>query len=136
MSRALVEAVASRVESVVGAARTVYRHVVPDAPAQQYIVIRSNIGEDESLNLADVTNLRTPVVWVTSVSSGDELQAATEALWGSEKARDALMGWRPTVGTQAWKPVHLSSQPVTRDDDRPDATTLFAVDTYGIQYQP
>lgn len=142
MSRALVEAVAARIESVVSTNRTVYRHAVPDAPATRYIVVRSNIGEDESANFGDVIDTRSPVVWVTSVASATTdqtngaAQAAAEAMWGAEKARDALMGWRSTIGAQRWKPVHLTSQPVARDDDRPDVTTQFTVDTFGFQYQP
>ena len=127
---------ANQKTSSVAPSRTVYRHAVPDAPAARYVVVRSNLGEDEATNFGDKADTRTPVVWVTSVSTGREQQAADEAMWGAEKARDALIGWRPSIGSQRWKPVHVSSQPVTRDDDRPDVTTLFAVDTYGFQYQP
>lgn len=135
MSRALVEAVSARIESITGAGRTVYRNAVPDAPAPRYIVVRANVGEDESFDLADSQSLRNATVWVTSVSSGPDQQAAEEAMWGIEKAHAALTNWRPTIGVAgAWKAQALSSQPVTRDESLP-STVMFAVETYGFTYQ-
>lgn len=145
MSRALVEAVAARVESAAGVNgnRIVYRNAVPDNPAAQYVVVRANVGENESFDLADSQSLRNATVWVTSVSRGSDQQtvvnpdqqAAEEAMWGMEKAHAALTNWRPTIGTAgAWKAQVLSSQPVTRDESLP-STVMFAVETYGFTYQ-
>ena len=134
MSRALVDSVASQIESVVGAARTVYRGEVPDNPAARYVVVRSNIGTDESVDLADSQTLRSATVWVTSASRNDNpVTAHDEALWGAEKAHDALKGWRPNAGS--WKPVPLSSQLPQRDEALP-STVVFTVETWGFQFQP
>jgi hypothetical protein len=131
-----VEAVASRIESQTGAARTVYRTAVPDNPAPRYLVVRSNIGEDESVDLGDSQALRAATVTVTSASTNalDQV-AADEAMWGMEKAHGALHGWRPTVGRASWKPVLLSSLEPTNDESLP-TTTYYAVERWGFQFQP
>jgi hypothetical protein len=136
VSRALVDSVATRIESVVGAARTVYRGEVPDSPSARYLVVRSNIGTDESVDLGDSQTLRSATVWVTSVSRNDNpVTAHDEAVWGAEKAHDALKGWRPTIGRAAWKPVSLSSSEPTRDDSLPD-TVYSTFERWGFQFQP
>jgi hypothetical protein len=106
----------------------VYRSDVPKTPAARYVVVRSNIGVDESVDLADSRSLRGATVWVTSVAPTSD-----EALWGAEKAHDALLGWRPSASS--WKPVPLSSQPPTRDESLP-TTVVFTVETWGFQFQP
>jgi hypothetical protein len=136
VSRALAELVAERIESVVGAARAVCRGAVPDSPPARYIVVRSSVGTDESVDLADSQNVRSAVVTVTSVSvNSDDNVAADEALWGAEKAHDALKGWRPGVGRAAWKPVPLASSEPARDESLP-TTTYFTVERWGFQFQP
>lgn len=134
MSRALVESVAARIESATGAARAVYRGEVPGDPEPRYVVVRSNIGTDESVDLGDSQTLRSATVWVTSVSRNDDpVTAHDEAVWGAEKAHDALKGWRPAA--TSWKPVPLSSQPPQRDEALP-STTVYTVETWGFQFQP
>jgi hypothetical protein len=131
-----VEAVAVQIESLTGTARTVYRNAVPDGPAGSFIVVRSNIGEDESVDLGDSQALRAATVTVTSASTNDRDQdAATAAMWGMEKAHAALHGWRPTIGRAAWKPVLLSSLEPTNDESLP-TTTYYAVERWGFQFQP
>lgn len=136
MSRALLEEAATRIESVTGANRVVYRGGVPSTPAARYIVVRSNIGADESVDLGDSQALRSATVTVTSVSrNADDQGAADEALWGAEKAHAAFKGWRPTTGRAAWKPVLISSQEPIADESLPD-TVYFTVERWGFQYQP
>ena len=136
MSRALQEESAARIESMTGTNRVVYRGAVPDAPAAKYIVVRSNVGTDESVDLGDSQALRSATVTVTSASRNpDDEGAADEALWGAEKAHAAFKGWRPTTGRAAWKPVLISSQEPTRDESLPN-TVYFTVERWGFQYQP
>jgi len=136
VSRALTEAVAARIESVTGANRVVYRGAVPEAPAARYLVVRSNVGTDESVDLGDSQAMRSATVTVTSVSrNGSGQAAAGEAMWGAEKAHAALHGWRPTLGRAAWKPVVIASQEPTRDGSLPE-TVYFAVERWGFQFQP
>ena len=131
-----MEAVAVQIESLTGTARTVYRNAVPDAPAASYIVVRSNIGEDESVDLGDSQAMRSATVTVTSASTNDRDQdAATAAMWGMEKAHASLHGWRPTIGRAAWKPVLLSSLEPTNDESLP-TTTYYGVERWGFQFQP
>ena len=128
MSRALIGTVAARIESGTGAARVVYRGDVPATPAARYLVVRSNIGDDESVDLGDSRAIRSATVWVTSVAPSHD-----ESLWGAEKAHAALLGWRPDAAS--WKPVPLSSQPAQRDESLP-STVWFTVETWGFQFQP
>jgi hypothetical protein len=129
----LVDDVASRLRTQVPS-RTVYEHAVPASPASRYLLVASSETRLAD-TLGDIARMRDSVIWVTSVSRNpDAVQAADEAAWGSEKAADALMGWRTSTGDIAWKPVHLSGQPVQRDDALPDVV-MFAVDRYGITYQ-
>lgn len=133
LTRALVDDVASRLTALVPS-RTVYKHAVPSSPAQRYLLV---VAADTRTadTLGDVPRMRDSTLWVTSVSrNGDAKVAADEAIWGSEKAADALMGWRTTTGDAAWKPEHLGGQPVQRDPDLAE-TVMFCVDRYGFTYQ-
>lgn len=132
----VVEAVAARIESVLGSARVVYRHAVPDSPAARYVVVRGSVGETSSQNFSDLADQRTPIVWVTSSSHSDAAEtAAREVAWAQSRVVDALTDWRPALGRATWKAQHLISQPTQRDDSLPDHV-VFAVDQYLIQYQP
>lgn len=129
----VVDLAAARLEAVVPA-RTVYKHAVPKAPDPFYLWVYSNGPVFESVDLADSRTLRQVTLWVTSTArAGDARAAAEAAVWGAEKAQDALRGWRPAAGH--WKPVPLSSQPVQRDEDLPDAVVAFVTSTWGFQYQ-
>ena len=133
MSRALAEVVAAHLETT---GRTVYRSAVPDDPPARYLVVRSSVGTDESVDLGDSQALRSAVVTVTSVSTNTlDATAAAEAMWGAEKAHDALRGWRPSIGRAAWKPVPIASQEPIRDESL-STTTYYAVERWGFQYQP
>jgi len=127
--------VAARLEAEVPG-RVVYRHAVPDNPAARYLFVYSNTPGRTSDNLGDVATMRDETVWVTSTSVGQREQATQEALWGAEKANAALENWRPPIGSAAWKPVPLSSQPPTRDESLPAVTAMYAVSTWGFTYQP
>ena len=95
----VVEPIAARIESVVGATRTVYRYGVPDGPLPDtYILVTASVGETSSTNLAGLADRRAPSVDVKSVSrSPDRRQAAREALWGARKVVDSLTDFRPAV---------------------------------------
>lgn len=115
--------------------RTVYRHALPERTDARYLWVYGNAPVMESDDLCDSLNLRQVTLWVTSASrAADPQAAAQEAAWGAEKAQEALRGWRPGAGY--WKPVPLSSQPPQRDTDLPDAVVVYAVATWGFQYQP
>ena len=136
MSRALVEAVAARLESQVGPSRPVYRNAVPDDAAPRYLFVYSNTPGSTSDNLGDVATMRDTTVWVNSTSVGPRAQATDEALWGAERANNALENWRPQIGAISWKPTPLSSQPPQRDESLPEVTAMYAVSTWGFTYQP
>jgi hypothetical protein len=134
----VVDLAAARLEVSVPA-RTVYKHAVPkgtpEVPlADKYLWVYSNAPVFESVDLADSQTLRQVTLWVTSAARAGDMQSAAEAaVWGAEKAQEALRGWRPAAGH--WKPVPLSSQPVQRDDDLPDVAVAFVTSTWGFQYQ-
>jgi len=134
----VVEPIASRIESVVGAARVVYRYGVPDgALPATYILVTASVGETSSSNLAGLADRRTSTVDVKSVSRDpDRHQAAREALWGARKVVDALTDFRPAVGRVAWLMDHLASYAPTADDSLPDAVVMQAVERYTLAYQP
>jgi hypothetical protein len=134
VSRALVAAVGTRLETMTG--RTVYRHAVPKSPVDRYLFVYSGAGLAQSDNFPSVDVLRDNTVYVTSTSIGEQQAAADEATWDAEHAQSALINWRPTIGAASWRPTHLSSQPVRRDDSLPDVTAMFAVDAYQFIYQP
>ena len=138
MAEDVVEPVAARIESVVGAARAVYRYGVPDGSLPDtYILVTASVGETSSTNLAGLADRRTPSVDVKSISrSPDRRQAAREALWGSRKVVDALTDFRPAVGRMAWLMDHLASYAPTADDSLPDAVVMQAVERYTLAYQP
>lgn len=116
--------------------RTVYEYGVPDGPLPlRYLVVRGNEGGEESSTVADARDLRSPAVWVTSVSrNADPALAAREASWGAGRARDALRGWRPPLGRAAWKLASELSQPASRDESIPE-TTFFAVEQFSALHQ-
>lgn len=131
--RSLVEDAADLVAAAVGGAWTVYPHAVPKAPTYPYVWVYGNTGVADSDDFTNTPALRDVTLWVTSTASRpDPMQAADQAAWGAEKAQAALLPWRP----YGWRPQQLTSQPPNRDDDLPDATIFFAVDTYGITAQP
>lgn len=129
----VVDLAATRLELMVPA-RTVYKHAVPAVPVANYLWVYSNAPLFESVDLGDSRTLRQTTLWVTSTArAGDMPSAAEAAVWGAEKAQEALRGWRPA--SSHWKPVPLSGQPVQRDDDLPDAAVAFVTSTWGFQYQ-
>lgn len=138
MAEDVVEPIASRIESVVGAARVVYRYGVPDgALPATYILVTASVGETSSSNLAGLADRRTSTVDVKSVSRDpDRHQAAREALWGARKVVDALTDYRPSVGRVAWPMDHLTSYTPVADDSLPDAVVMQAVERYTLAYQP
>lgn len=132
----VVEVVAARLEAQLQGSRTVYRRAVPAAPDTAYVVVRSSVGETSALNLAESSDLRTPTVWVTSVSrASDPATAARESSWGSQRAVEALVDWRPPLGQAAWTTQHVASQPTQRDDSLPDVV-FYGVDQFSLPYQP
>lgn len=134
MSRELVEAFAARLEAQVPS-RAVYRHAVPANPVARYFLVASSVTRSAD-TLGDVARMSDGLVWVTSVSRNASPEvAATEAVWGQEKAQAALTNWRPTVGAIAWKPEHEGGQPVQRDPDLPDTVVMYAVDRYRAIFQ-
>jgi len=114
----------------------VYRNSVPDDAAPRYLFVYSNIPGRTSDNLGDVATMRDTTVWVNSTSVGPRVQATDESMWGAEKAAAALENWRPAIGTAAWKPIPLASQPPQRDESLPEVTAMYAVSTWGFTYQP
>ena len=138
MAEDVVEPIASRIESVVGAARVVYRYGVPDgALPATYILVTASVGETSSSNLAGLADRRTSTVDVKSVSRDpDRHQAAREALWGARKVVDSLTDFRPAVGRVAWPMDHLTSYAPVADDSLPDAVVMQAVERYTLAYQP
>ena len=138
MAEDVVEPIASRIESVVGAARVVYRYGVPDgALPATYILVTASVGETSSSNLAGLADRRTSTVDVKSVSRDpDRHQAAREALWGARKVVDSLTDFRPAVGRVAWPMDHLTSYAPVADDSLPDAVVMQAVERYALAYQP
>lgn len=135
MSWAVVEAVAARLETVMPADVTVHRGGVTDGEVGRFVVVRSNNGTRESQDLADTRSRRDVTVWVTYVSTDKARDAAArEVMWLAEKGQAVLNGWR--MDAASWKPVPLTSQPVQRDEDYPDRVVMYAVDQYGISYQP
>lgn len=138
MADDVVEPIASRIGSVVGAARVVYRYGVPDgALPATYILVTASVGETSSSNLAGLADRRTSTVDVKSVSRDpDRRQAAREALWGARKVVDSLTDFRPAVGRVAWPMDHLTSYAPVADDSLPDAVVMQAVERYTLAYQP
>ena len=137
MAEDVVEPIASRIESVVGAARVVYRYGVPDgALPATYILVTASVGETSSSNLAGLADRRTSTVDVKSVSRDpDRHQAAREALWGARKVVDSLTDFRPAVGRVAWLLDHMASYAPAADDSLPEVV-MQAVERYTLAYQP
>ncbi len=132
----VVEAVASRIESL-SLSRPAYRWSAPSDPGARYFIVRASTGQTYGDNLSGGVDSREPVVWITSVSSAiDPASAGREAAWGAQRAVDALMGWRFTLGQATWLPEHVASQPPTADDSLPDRTVTQAVEQFVIKYQP
>ena len=133
----LVPVVAARLAAQLGASRVVYSYAVPDgALPARYVVVRASVGEGSTANTAGVVDMRTPVLFVTSVAAdADEQRAAREAGWSARKAVDALTDWRPTLGVAAWRPEHVSSLAPSRDDSLPEPVA-YAVDQFIFRYQP
>ena len=127
-SAALVEAVATQILTAVSTNRAVYRHEVPDAPADAYIVVRSSVGTDDDDVLGAPRSTREPTVTITSVAP-----QAADALWGAQKAHDALSGWTPSVGSLAWRGEPASSLPPTLDPSLP-TDVFYAVEQWGYRY--
>ncbi len=134
----VIEPVAARIESAVGAARVVFRYGVPDGPLPDtYLLVTGSVGETSSGNLSGLADRRTASVDVKSISrSPDRRQAAREALWGSRKVVDALTDFRPAVGRATWFMDHLASYAPTPDDSLPDDVVMQAVERYTLAYQP
>ena len=133
----LVPVIATRLTAQIGAARTIYQYDVPsgDLP-DRYIVVRASTGESTSDNASGKVDMRTPVIYCTSVArAATEQQAAHEAAWGSLKTVDALIDWRPTVGQASWLIDHFSSLPPTPDNSLPGPVS-YAVDEFIPRYQP
>lgn len=119
---------------------TVYAHGVPwardvPAPVDRYAIVRSNGGVRTSDDLAGTQSVHVTSVWVTVVAQGStsagasEVEVGARCLWAVQRCQSALVGWRPSAG---WRPQHVASQPLTRDDDLPDRTVVYAVDQWSL----
>ena len=86
--------------------------------------------------MCDGIDMREPVVWVTSVvRHGDGQFAASECDASSLRVRDALRGWRPTLGRTNWKCRHTGlSRPGSRNESLPE-TTYTAVEGFTLLHQ-
>ena len=107
---------------------TVYPYAVPDGviPAR-YLVVHGTPGFEEGTRSTFTINQRTPTVWVMSVSRHTRPeQAAREAAWGAEKARDALVNYSPDG---SWPFRHELSSPVQREENT-TSTTASAVEQF------
>ena len=97
----VIEPVAARIESAVGAARVVFRYGVPDGKPlpDTYLLVTGSVGETSSGNLSGLADRRTASVDVQSIShSPDRPPAARAALCGSRTVVDALTDYRPAAG--------------------------------------
>ena len=130
-----VDAVKARLESLIPS-RTVYANAIPDGTLPtRYLVVYGNVGGEESSTMCDARDLRSPSIWVHSIARSDKPEvAAREAAWGAKAVRDALRGFRPSLGRVAWKAVAEVSQPPRRSESLP-ATAFYAVEQFSIQYQ-
>ncbi len=137
MAEDVVEPIAARIESVVGAARVVYRYGVPDGTLPSaYLLVTASVGETSSTNLAGLADRRTPSVDVKSVSRDPDRQKAfREALEGARRVVDALTDFRPAVGRVAWLMDHVASYPPKADGSLP-VVVMQAVERYTLAYQP
>ena len=129
-------AVKERLESALGAARVVYLNGVPDSHPNAYVLVSCSVGETDSLNLGDVSDVRAPMVTVKSCSrSTDGQRAAAECVWAQSRIVDALTDWSPIVGRMAWCLEHVASLPPVRDDSLPTEVVFMAADRWRAQYQ-
>lgn len=133
----VVEPVAARIESVLGAARVVYRHGAPSGTLpDRYLLVTGSAGETSSSNLSGAADQRVASVNVTSVSqSADPAVAGAEAAWGARMAVGALTDWRPVIGRATWLLMHLASYAPAPDDDLPGAVSM-ALERFALTYQP
>lgn len=112
---------------------TVYDAGVPDDVRladlpDRYAVLYAGAGLVTAGDVAFTPNLLTQSLQVTSVGTG-----AAEAEWVARQVRDALVGSRPSAAGWVTGPVvHVGSEIVRRDEDRPDRTVWFAVDRYDV----
>ena len=130
MSRAVLDLVAARLEALIPS-RTVFVEAVPDGtlPAR-YLLVQEGGDSEEASSMADKVDLVGHSVLVKSVSfNTDPVAAAREAGWGEEKARDALRGWRPVIGTAAWK-ARASNNYLAPTRDDSTGSTAYMVGRY------
>ncbi|MBK7509664.1 MAG: hypothetical protein IPI16_16680 [Comamonadaceae bacterium] len=134
----VIEPVAARIESAVGAARVVFRYGVPDGPLPDtYLLVTGSVGETSSGNLSGLADRRTASVDVKSISrSPDRRQAAREALWGSRKVVMSLTDFRPPWAVRRGSRTTWRPDAPTADDSLPDDVVMQAVARYTLAYQP
>lgn len=112
-----------------GSPFTVYDEGVPASPAARYAVLWSSAGVLSAQDAAHTPDLLLMPFQVTSVGRGP---AEAEAVAADQ--RDRLVGNAPTASGWVAGPVeHVSSLPTRRDDDRPDESVFFTVDTYQVR---
>jgi hypothetical protein len=132
--RSLVAEVTARLGSALGPGWPVYPHGVPDRPTYPYVAVWSDVGGVDSDDLADSQAVRSITVWVSSVASDDQAaRAGEQCAWASERALEALIGWRPNQGQISWKPTVLATLPPQRDDDIPGQVVYFCTTQFGFQ---
>jgi hypothetical protein len=97
--------------------------------------VSSNVGGEDSTDLSNAKDLRTPMLWVRCVSRREDPQtAADEVSWWAEGARDALRDLREPLGDGLVELDHqVSSQPF-RDEGLPESTWL-ATEQWLAEYQ-
>lgn len=130
-----IDAVAARLAAEVPS-RQIYTHGPPSGELpENYIIVVGNIGDEDSSRLDDSSDIRRPMVWVTSVShSSSEARASHEATWGAQRVRDVLRGFTPELGRMAWRVTPAASAPAERDGALPKHT-FYAVEQFMLQHQ-
>ncbi len=136
----LVEAVAARLRARFPARVTLEWAVpnkMPDgSPVPRlFWIVSANVGDEESSTMAGARDVRSPVLWVRSVSQhSDPQRAAHEVSLWAEDARDALRGFSPSIGRMSWALDHLvSSQPFS-ESGLPDSS-WSATEQWLAQFQ-
>lgn len=125
----LVEIVAARLREAFPT-RAVFEFAIPTKsanggvpPPPRCYIVSANVGDEESSTMADAKDLRSPVLWVRATSlREDPWTAANEASNWAADAREALRGFRPTIGRTAWKLDHLVSAQPFSETGLPDSS--------------
>lgn len=126
--RPIIDAVVARLVSETG--KNIGEAVAPSSTTLPYAVVYAR-GEDsdpEVHGTLDDAHDSTFFEWqVTSVGETQD-----QALWMTDKARTALVGWTPVVSGRTFGEVEVSlAQPVTRDDDV-SPPRFYGVDEYRV----